>query len=505
MNNKFGLVRSLLGATALLMMGIAPSSIADTVFRLQVSNNGQATQAGFATLVADNTVITSAGLVDQGDQWVVEDHVSNARLVVSLLALDEENDLALLQVNGLAGEFSVLAMEEAVVGRNISVNVVDQRRVGTVHSLLAPTNDANSVRHTAVILDDEFAAPLFNNCGELLGVSQSDRVSFLNSRLETGDEFGFAGELQALREFLQQNDINIPSSSSKCLSDADQLQRAEEQAVIQERELRRLEQEREQLEQDQLALEEEQAAANQRNEELSLEAQQRLEELAAREEDLLAAEETIAAAQLELEEAAARSEILTQETQRQEDSLRLAAEAREAEAQMKFYILLGSGLIVSILLVLVFIQVRKRKNQREDADQEIEEEKARKELAQTALAEASVEFPDLLFLGTDKEGGEIKLKINGTSLIRSGEGQIIGRSAQHADHVLNLEHVSRQHLRIKVKGRKIFVEDLETLNGSAINRTDMQANSEAEITDGDEVRIGLQQFVVRIIPDNSND
>ena len=121
------------------------------------------------------------------------------------------------------------------------------------------------------------------------------------------------------------------------------------------------------------------------------------------------------------------------------------------------------------------------------------------------MAEASVEFPDLLFLGTDKEGGEIKLKINGTSLIRSGEGQIIGRSAQHADHVLNLEHVSRQHLRIKVKGRKIFVEDLETLNGSAINRTDMQANSEAEITDGDEVRIGLQQFVVRIIPDNSND
>lgn len=478
--------------------------LAESVFNLQVSNNGNATQSGFATLVADEIVLTSAGLVDQGTQWVVRDPVSRASLVASVISIDEENDLALLGVGGLQGELAVLAQEETVPGRNISLDMGLSRKVGTLHSQIDGRGGLTTIRHTALLLDEEFAAPLLNNCSELLGISQSDRVSLINRRLEADDEFGVVGELSVLKTFLEQNAITASISSEKCLSDADQLERATGEAEIQERELERLERERLQLELEQEALRLEQEEAARLNEELSQEAATRLEELAQREAELEAAELATAEALAAIEAAELERLELEAEAQRQQDALAVAEAEQQQQARQQLYITVGSGIAGLILLGFIVMQLRRRKQLTQESEDEISAEKAKTDSVQAELVKASAEYPDLLLSGKDESGDEIKLKLGGDALIRASDGLVVGRSAQHADFVLNLEHVSRRHLRFSISDDTVHVTDLETLNGTAINNTNLVPNIEAELVDGDELRIGLQLFVVRILASQDN-
>lgn len=490
-------------ASSLFITMLPHNLLADTVFRLDTLNAGNESQSGFVTLIDERLVLTSAGLVDQGNQWVVNDHTTGASLVASLIASDEENDLALLQVNGLQGEPAILASVEAIIGRNISLNIIDQLREGTIHSEIQRRSGPVNIRHTALLQDNEFAAPLLNNCGELLGISQNLRVSVINRRLAVDEEFGFVGDVDVLKSFLQANSVNYLESTTSCLSDAQQLRVSAEEALLQEQELLRLQEEQADLEAEQLALEAERAeleeetarllreqeAAALRNEELSEEAQQQMEVAVERETELQAALD-----QLEIER-----RDLELNTSLQQEALAASEEEQERQQRQQLYISVGSGGILLILLVLVFKQVRRRKQVKEETDQQISSEKVKAAAVQAELSKASAKFPDILLFGNSKENQDIRLKLDGTALIRSSEGQVIGRSAQHASYVLNLEHVSRQHLRFTVKENCVYIEDLDTLNGSAINGIDLTHNQQAILKDSDELRIGLQLFTVRMM------
>lgn len=69
---------------------------------------------------------------------------------------------------------------------------------------------------------------------------------------------------------------------------------------------------------------------------------------------------------------------------------------------------------------------------------------------------------------------------------------VIGRG-RNADLILSEATISRAHAMIGFKGKQLFVQDLDSTNGTLVNGT---REHQAELQDGDEVRMG--RLVLRI-------
>lgn len=112
-------------------------SYAFTTVTIEVLDDGKIEQTGIATLVANETVIINQKLLAQGNQYVVTDPTSKAKLIADLSANDEGLDLAILHVNGLTGNPAVVAKEDTSIGSKIYLlKLNDLSTAGTLHSIL---------------------------------------------------------------------------------------------------------------------------------------------------------------------------------------------------------------------------------------------------------------------------------------------------------------------------------------------------------------------------------
>lgn len=137
---------------------------------------------------------------------------------------------------------------------------------------------------------------------------------------------------------------------------------------------------------------------------------------------------------------------------------------------------------------MAFLNSKRKRSQRQAATTAAE------------LQAAQAQFPDLLLVGADSDGKEHRLKINGNGLIRAGErGQMIGRSAHEADYMLNLDYVSRRHCLLQIRGGQIYVTDLDSANGTAINGNTLPPQQAAVISNGDELQLGPLALRVLIV------
>ena len=476
---------------------LTPTFSQDT-FTLSILNNGNEIQRGLATQVADNLVISNAALVSQGDQWIVENPRNGAALVASVNAIDEDAGLALLNVNGIDGTPITIAAEFPEIGRYISLALLDTNRQGVLLNFIDDSDPISQVQHTALALDGEYGAALLNNCNQLIGISQHSSP-VLSNRLRPDQGFANSTNLTSLYNFLSDNNVDFIEAFDFCLSEAEQLSLA--QAKIQEQEdtLLILLEEQELLEEERIRLQEQAEALLEAQEALAAENQARLDELAAREAELEASQAAIELAEAEALEQQARQEELEEEARQQEEALAEVAAQQLVDERNRLYQWSGFGIVVIALFGFVVVQVKRRKNIQIEAEENINEVKQKSEIIETELQKASAEFSDIILLGADDQGVESRLKINGNALIRSENGQVIGRSAQHADYVLNLETVSRQHLRILIRDGKIFIEDLNSANGTAINENALSAGQEYELNSGDSLKIGLTTYRVNLL------
>lgn len=476
---------------------LTPTFSQDT-FSLRVLNNGNEIQTGLATQVSENLVITNAALVNQGDQWIVENPRSGAALLASVRAIDENAGLALLDVNGIDGTPITLAADFPDIGRYISLALLDTNRLGVLQSVVDATDAATQVRHTALALDGEYGAALLNNCNQVIGISQHSSP-LLSNRLRPDQNFGISTNLTSLINFLSDNNVDFNESFEYCLSEAEQLILAQEKIQEQEDNLRILLEDQEILEEERLQLLEQAAALLQAQEALAAENQQRIDDLAAREAELAASLEIIEQAEADALEQQARQQELEEQTQQQEEALAEAAAQQALDERNRLYQWIGFGAVIIALFAFVGMQVKRRKKTQQEAEENIKEVKQQSELIEAQLQKASAQFADIVLISLAAEGPETRLKINGSALIRSEQGQIIGRSAQDADYVLNLETVSRKHLRLTLKDETLLVEDLNSANGSAINDKVLTPGQSYELKPGDTLKIGLQTYSVNLL------
>jgi hypothetical protein len=472
---------------------LTPTFSQDT-FTLRVLNNGNEIQTGLATQVAENLVITTAGLVSQGDQWIVENPRSGAALLADINAIDEDAGLALLTVNGIEGTPVTIAADFPETGRYISLALLDSNRQGVLLSLVDENDPLSQVQHTALAEEGEYGAALLNNCNEVIGISQHSSP-VLSNRLRPDQNVATATNVDTLYNFLFDNNVDFIDAFDSCLSEAEQLSLAQEKIQEQENELILLLEEQELLEEERIRLEEQAEALLEAQEALEAENRARLEELAAREAELEASQAAIELAEAEALEQQARQEELEEEARRQEEALAEAAAQQAIDERNRLYQWAGFGVVVIALFGFVAVQVKRRKKVQEEAEENINEIKQQSQQIESELQKASAEFADILLSGTDESGAESRLKINGNALVRS----VIGRSAQHADYVLNVETISRQHLRLFIRDNKIYVEDLNSANGTAINGNALSAGQEYELNSGDSLKIGLTSYSVNLL------
>ena len=95
------------------------AAAAESVFPVAVQERGADAGTGQAVLIAEELLLLDAGLVDMGDQYIVEHPETGARLVASLFDSNEDSGLALLSVPSLEGDPVTVALEQSGPGRQV--------------------------------------------------------------------------------------------------------------------------------------------------------------------------------------------------------------------------------------------------------------------------------------------------------------------------------------------------------------------------------------------------
>jgi len=476
---SFTLSFSLMMASLLVQAG--------SVVTIKITNDGGDSYNGLGIVVAKQYVLTSLNLVSLGKQIIVNDTSSGAQLIASIRKSSAADDLVLLKVAGLSVKPLLLARQLSKPGQRISLLLpADKKLNGELIRVSAGTNGSGKVlEHGIAFMEGQHGAAIVNNCSELIGVSKSIPAGLFGGGLKSSLPVNQAGTIGEIKKFLNSAGVSYKLATAACLSLAEQVKKKEN-------EIKRLQIEsnkkmlllKKQREQELKELNRKLAA--QKIAQSKLKAAQKL----AIKKKNTAAKKARAEAEKAKKEAEKEAEKLKAEKKKSADLKKKKEAELQAKDEQQKYLLAAAGIAILVVLLISVILLRKRKNKLKEKDLQVSEQHAKVNEMKQEIAASSVTFSDVLIVGVDEEGMEHRLKINGDSLARTPEGQTVGRHAKNADHVFNVDQVSRLHLRLTVVDSKLYGEDLGSFNGTQLNGQSMEQGSVFEIKDSDELSIG---------------
>ena len=490
-----------------LLVCLPVGAAAQSTVVLIVERRNVVVAEGVATVVAPDTLLTGRSLLALGDRWSVTNTQSGARLLGETLAESADLDLAVLRVSGLGLAPVGVAEGAPEPGRIVdSVHNDGGRSRGLVTAL-----DESGVEHTAAYPAGQFAAPLVNNCGQLVALNRTPlqgrgrrmRIADLTlPRRATG--------IGSIRAFFQERGLPLLPADTPCESLAQQIAALEAQTQTSADEQARLntlriEQQRraEELERAQretsAALEArsaelaaERAAREQLAEAAAASEQEREQERQEQAEQREAAERERAAAQREIEAQEAEIERQREATQREIEAREAAlGQAQEDRSQLMLKALL-TGVVALLVILAALVLLRRRKDELASQGRELS-------AAESRLAAATKTFPDVLLAGRFPEGTPARLRINGNALARAPRGLVLGRHPESVDLVLDHSEVSRQHLRITLVENRVYITDLNSLNGTRVNDSDLEPGTACEVRHDDILCIGDTEVQIKIM------
>ena len=463
--------------------------------------------------VGEHLVLTDAAFV-RGNQEIAVTYPTNPEpLIAEVHSIHDVHSVALLRVNGLARPAVAFSHEGSgsEPGREISsfgfwaeVPLGAQESPGSVGHPAAGTQQQASdyFTHSAVTGYGGYGGGVFNECGQLVGLNVAARAGHA---LDMDDVKTPAGAMHALRStvltgFLEQAGVAASPADAECLTEKARLeQRLHEEQRQREAELEEAHRQREeQLQEAQQQRETELAELQQQREaeleEARRQQEERLQEMQQQREAELA--ELRRKKEAELEQIKRQKEAELEETRRQKEEELEEARRREEEqlrqqeqerraAQEKMYWLIGaSSGIVLLLLFALLRHRRKKKRELAEAQRRVEE----------IQEDAQRRFSDCLLQGRNQAGQEINVKLSGKALAQ--EGVVLGRSLARSGGVIDDSSVSREHARLHVADNTLLVEDLNSMNGTAVNGRKIRAGEAEPVRSGDTLRIGAVELQI---------
>jgi hypothetical protein len=490
-----------MGGWGILLLACSVGVAAQDTFALKVERRGDTAETGVATLVAPDILVTSSALLSLGEHWTLDRGDGSGPREGAILFRDSDSDVAVIRVGGIDGRPITLAASAPEAGR-----IVESLLHGMPASRgqVLPSAAGARIEHSAQFPAGQYGSALVNNCGELVGVNQTPLQRRRRATQAVPPSVPVpAAELAQVMRALERAAVSPTLAAAACPTLEQQIaelegetRRTEEDRVKLEQLRAELAQQNEALEREKAATEDalrtvagELAATRERLEQLAAERERELAEQAAEQARLREEQERLQAEQGRLE-----AEMMAREKRDREEieagEQRLDQERQQREAQRRWLWLLGA----LTLLVAAISALMVWRRQRALRTQEVRASRMYEELAKTKAT-----FPDVVLQGRFVDSGDARLKIIGNALARAPSGQVIGRDPEVADLILAHAEVSRQHARVEVRDKQLFVTDLGSFNGTAVNGMDCPTEVATPVNDGDALRIGTAEFTVHFV------
>ncbi|MEM9685055.1 MAG: trypsin-like peptidase domain-containing protein, partial [Pseudomonadota bacterium] len=117
-------------------------------------------------------------------------------------------------------------------------------------------------------------------------------------------------------------------------------------------------------------------------------------------------------------------------------------------------------------------------------------------------AAARVGASNLVLTGTDPDGQAVEISITADEIAAASQssekGLVFGRSKTLADKVLTDPSVSRRHAKLTQTGDGLFLEDLNSAYGTAVNGEAIEAFQAVAIAEGSVLRFGQLELTLAI-------
>lgn len=101
----------------------------------------------------------------------------------------------------------------------------------------------------------------------------------------------------------------------------------------------------------------------------------------------------------------------------------------------------------------------------------------------------------------EREGRSARFVFGETELSRAYLGLTVGRHPALCERVLADESVSRRHFRIGLADGKLFVEDLNSLNGTFLDDRELAPFQPTPLAPGQEIQAGRVSLTVQRLAD----
>ena len=513
---KQGLFRSFLviflfASTGAFAQTFDPVKAAQSVVKVVTYRGHNVLREGTGVVVdVGGAVLTNWHLIDRGDRITVISLVTGAETAAEVTAQDEKLDVAILKIAGLDVPpmfFSLRAAAEGDIvrslgswnGRGPSVGALTIDTVtGAVGSVAEQEIDRGRTAillvHNAMILRQGYGGPVVNACSEIVGLNRPD-PALSNRRVRQGadpDQAVYALASEALQEFLLANDVQPTVAANSCLTELERAALSKEQA----------EAERAAAERAAAAAKTVAEEAERRAQELERQALEALQQAETSAEDKRRAQEAARLARAEAQRKAIEANELEVRARQLETQIQEAEkatqEAQEGEAKSRQRLFIGLGVAAAAILMLVLISmtmIRRRSQTITEVESEVEAAKIEAEMAR---AEAAAAVPSV-WNNCLLEGSPVSLKLPGTAMPADVGGVVVGRHPSSSTVVFDEASISRSHVRFYASGDEVFVEDLESTNGTLVDNEKLAPKTPHKITDGQKITLGKHKFVFRIL------
>ena len=426
--------------------------------------SGRVTGLGF--VAGDAQVI--AGIDPDRTRYVVSD-VGGTEYEALLLDADRAFGLGLLAVAGLAVPpytFTRDLVEEAdevhAAAHDAASGTVAlvSGRVLVVESG-AGASDPGILRHDAFGGSrTNFGAPLLNRCGEIVGAVVGDPDS---DGAVAGSGLAAPGAWLLAR--FTAAGLTATAVDAPCLSDAERAAAAEAAAAEAERRA---------------------AAETGRRRRAEAEA---VVEAERREQAESAAEAARAAA-----EAAAEARRRAEE--------RAAAAREQAAADRVRYVRWIAGGVVGVMMVGLVLWLAGRRSVAKARLGQVRAESlaqaAQEDLTERDGRERLASAVPAVFLdGADAAGRPIAVRVPGRTIAADG-GAVVGRNPFESTVVLDHTEVSRRHFKLFTRETSVFVEDLDSTNGTTLDGVALTPGAAVPMRHGAVLQVGGVTFAVTL-------
>ena len=79
-----------------------------------------------------------------------------------------------------------------------------------------------------------------------------------------------------------------------------------------------------------------------------------------------------------------------------------------------------------------------------------------------------------------------------------GDGVVVGRSPRHSTFLVDDKTMSREHARFFADDGSLYIEDLDTTNGTSVGGRQLQPRTPVALREGDLVELGAMRAQVSL-------